>query len=200
VVDWSRYAVGGAASRPDSFTSLDPIFRDRLAALVSAAEQELGRPLQITSAYRSPEVQARLYEQAIEKYGSPEAARKWVAPPGRSRHNSGTAADFAVNGNLIRDANSPEAVWLRENAARFGLSVPMDWEPWQVELAGDRDAPPSQNALAQDQQAPQMPMQANALAVPQLVDTRQDPRAFMTQPNPLQMMGFDRNTNPFMVT
>lgn len=135
--DWSAYAVGGAASRGDSFTGLDPTFAAGVYEMTQAAHAA-GIPLQITSAYRSPELQAQLYERAIAKYGSPEAARKWVAPPGRSQHNHGLAVDFAVNGSLIRDPNSPEARWIRENAARYGLSVPMDWEPWQVELASSR--------------------------------------------------------------
>lgn len=136
--DWSQYAVGGAASRPDSFTGLQPEFASGVYNMVQAAHAA-GIPLQITSAYRSPEVQAKLFEDAVRKYGSPQAARKWVAPPGRSQHNRGTAVDFAVNGGLIRDANSPEAKWIKENAERFGLSVPMAWEPWQVEPMGSRD-------------------------------------------------------------
>ncbi|MGB1214831.1 MAG: D-alanyl-D-alanine carboxypeptidase family protein [Pikeienuella sp.] len=135
--DWSRFAVGGAASRPDSFTGLDPTFASGVYSMVNDAHAA-GYPLQITSAYRSPELQGQLYANAIEKYGSPEAARKWVAPPGRSKHNSGTAVDFALNGGLLRDANSPAAQWVAENAANYGLSVPMSWEPWQVEPMGSR--------------------------------------------------------------
>lgn len=141
--DWSRYAVGGAAAREDSFTGLRAEMQERLAAMLQAAEQELGPgALRITSAYRSPELQAQLYAKALERYGSEEEARRWVAPPGRSQHNFGTAVDFAnAEGSLLRDPNSREAQWLRENAARFGLSVPMDWEPWQVELEGARNQP-----------------------------------------------------------
>lgn len=138
--DWTRYAVGGAAARPDSFTKLNQDYAARVAQMLQAADVELGpQALKITSAYRSPEVQARLYQQALAKYGSPQAARKWVAPPGRSKHNAGLAVDFAnAQGSLLRDAKSREAQWIAQNAARFGLSVPMSWEPWQVELAGAR--------------------------------------------------------------
>ena len=141
MVDWTQYAVGGAASREDSFTGLNPVMQSRLAMMLQAAERELGPgALRITSAYRSPELQAALYEGALQRYGSEEEARRWVAPPGRSQHNFGTAVDFAsAEGGLLRDANSREAQWLRENAPRFGLAVPMDWEPWQVELAGARE-------------------------------------------------------------
>lgn len=137
--DFTRYAVGGA-TRPDSFTRLNPQMQDRLSAMLRAADEELGpNSLRITSAYRSPELQATLYQGALEKYGSEAEARRWVAPPGSSQHNFGTAVDFAsAEGGLLRDANSPEAQWLKANAERFGLAVPLSNEPWQVELAGAR--------------------------------------------------------------
>lgn len=190
-MDWTPYAVGGAASRPDSFTGLRPEFADAVYQMVQDAHAA-GIPLQITSAYRSPEVQARLYENALAKYGSPEAARKWVAPPGRSQHNHGTAVDFAVNGSLLRDANSPEAQWIAANAAKYGLAVPMDWEPWQVELAGARGgnalagvstgAPAPQNALAQ--------AQAPEDQFPRLNAVQLDARDFQTPVNALQLRRF----------
>jgi hypothetical protein len=146
--DWSRFAVGGAAERADSFTKLDPNYASRVAALVQAAEQELGpRALTITSAYRSNELQDQLFRAAVKKYGSEAAARKWVAPAGRSKHNFGLAVDFGdKNGRLLRDPNSREAKWIKANAARFGLNVPMSWEPWQVELAGSRGGGSSANS------------------------------------------------------
>lgn len=138
--DFSPYSVGGAASRSDSFTGLQPDMQAALIPFLQAADSELGPgALKITSAYRSPELQAQLWQNAVKKYGSPEAARKWVAPPGHSQHNKGTAIDFAgPDGGLLRDANSREAQWIKANAGKYGLAVPMDWEPWQVELAGAR--------------------------------------------------------------
>lgn len=136
--DFFARSVGGAAARSDSFDKLDPNFRSGVAAMMQAAEAE-GIDLKITSAYRSPELQAKLYEDALKKYGSAAAARKWVAPPGNSMHNKGMAVDFAgSNGGLLRDANSREAKWLKANAERFGLAVPLSNEPWQVEPAGAR--------------------------------------------------------------
>jgi hypothetical protein len=135
-MDFTPFLVGGA-TRPDAITGLQPQFRDKVWELLQAAQAD-GLNLRITSAYRSPEVQAQLWENALATYGSEEAARKWVAPPGRSQHNRGTAVDFAGPGGLLRDANSPEAQWLAANAGRFGLDIPMSWEPWQVEMAGAR--------------------------------------------------------------
>jgi len=135
-MDWSPYLVGGA-TRPDAISGLDPRFASAVWDMLQAANAD-GVNLQITSAYRSPEVQAQLYENALAKYGDEATARKWVAPPGRSQHNRGMAVDFAGPGGLLRDANSPEAQWIAANADRFGLAVPMNWEPWQVEMAGAR--------------------------------------------------------------
>lgn len=142
-VDLSAYAVGGAAARPDSFSGLNTEFHDRVGAMVQAAAAD-GIDLKITSAYRSPELQAQLWQAALEKYGDPEIADNWVARPGMSKHNEGLAVDFAgKNGGLLRDANSPEAQWIKANAARFGLDVPLSNEPWQVEMGGARGQPMS---------------------------------------------------------
>ena len=139
--DWSPYAIGGAL-RPDSFTSMTPGMQSGLWGLLQAAGEELGPGLQVYSGYRSPERQAELYANALAKYGSPEAARKWVAPPGKSQHNSGNAADLKFNGARLT-ADSDAGRWVAENAAKYGLAVPMSWEPWQVELAGAREGLPS---------------------------------------------------------
>lgn len=136
--DWSPYAIGGA-TRPDSFSGMTPEMQNNLFAFLQAADSEFGQGvLQVYSGYRSPELQAQLYEKALAKYGSPSAARKWVAPPGRSQHNSGNAADLKFNGARIDQADPAVAAWIRETAPRYGLAVPMSWEPWQVELAGAR--------------------------------------------------------------
>lgn len=126
-----RVAIGGAL-RPDALTGLNSGFAGQLAAMVTAAEAALGPGVvKITSAFRSVERQAELFEQAVRKYGSEAEARKWVAPPGKSNHNAGLAADL--------DFASPAArAWVHGNAARFGLGFPMSWEPWHIEPANAR--------------------------------------------------------------
>lgn len=81
--------------------------------------------ISIQSAYRSPEHQAQLWSAALKKYGSEAAARKWVAPPGKSNHGKGLAVD--LGGNLA---------CAHKNARQFGLHFPMGWEPWHIEPFG----------------------------------------------------------------
>lgn len=123
--------VGAAASRPDTLSGLHTDLMQRLQAMLDAAPPEIKQALRLTSGYRSPQVQQQLWDEALRKYGDPQAARKWVAPPGRSRHNHGTAADLKFM--------SPAAQqWVHANAANFGLAFPLKHEPWHVELADAR--------------------------------------------------------------
>jgi len=72
-------------------------FLRRLEALRRALPNNLGAQVGLKSGYRSPARQAELFARAVQKYGSPAAARKWVAPPGRSRHNLGLAVDLSYH-------------------------------------------------------------------------------------------------------
>lgn len=182
MIDWSQYAVGGA-TRPDAISGLDAQFQNALARMIAEAPETVRAGLRLSSAYRSPERQEQLWQEALAKYGSPEAARKWVAPPGRSQHNHGRAADLKYL--------SPEArAWAHENAARYGLAFPLSNEDWHIELASARggeqppswatsSGPPSQNALAAMPQEPQRREQ-NALAAMEWADPL-DARAFMSR-------------------
>jgi hypothetical protein len=129
--DWSPYRVGGA-TRSDAMSGMNAQFRAALQGLISTAPKGIREQLQVFSGYRSPTKQAELYNRALEKYGSPQAARQWVAPPNRSQHNKGMAADLKYL--------SPQAkAWVRENAPVHGLSFPLKNEPWHVELATARN-------------------------------------------------------------
>src|SRR5215470_8230874 len=101
VAEKGREAMAG----PDPFYGLNADFASRLRAMMAAAPL----PLTISSGYRSPIRQAELYDAAVGKYGSPEAARKWVAPPGRSQHNFGMAADLGYGGGGLGHG-SPELI------------------------------------------------------------------------------------------
>ena len=131
--DWTQYAVSGA-QRPDSFSGMKPDFSSALERMFQSAPENIRSQLRVMSGYRSPERQQQLWNQALEKYGSPEAARKWVAPPGNSQHNHGTAADLRYL--------DPEALkWAHANAPQYGLAFPLSNENWHIELAGARGQP-----------------------------------------------------------
>ncbi|MGB3499982.1 MAG: M15 family metallopeptidase [Mesorhizobium sp.] len=125
--DWTPYAVGGA-TRPDSFSGMNPDFASALQQLFTAAPADIQGNLRVGSGFRSPDRQAQLWDQALQKYGSPEAARKWVAPPGNSQHNHGHAAD-------LKFLNDEARKWVHANAGTYGLAFPMAHENWHVELA-----------------------------------------------------------------
>ncbi len=128
--DFTPYAQGGAAARPDSFTGMADPFQQALARMLQDAPPDVR--VGITSGYRSPEVQQRLWEEALAKYGSEAEARKWVAPPGKSQHNHGNAADLSFMSPAAQE-------WVHQNAAKYGLAFPLSNEAWHVELAGARD-------------------------------------------------------------
>ncbi|MDX0431143.1 phage tail protein [Sinorhizobium medicae] len=108
---------------------MDPQFQSRLAEFLAAAQEQAGN-IVITSGARSIERQAELWRQALEKYGSEAEARKWVAPPGRSQHNHGRAADLQFESDAVRD-------WAHANAEAYGLVFRLQNESWHIELKRD---------------------------------------------------------------
>lgn len=123
--------VPGPATAPadwqagTAYDGLDAMFAARLRAMVAASG---GRITLRGGSYgfRSYEDQERLWNKAVERYGSPAAARKWAAVPGRSNHGRGIAYDLGYTSDEAKQ-------WAHRNAARFGLHFPMDHEDWHVE-------------------------------------------------------------------
>ncbi|QIS19812.1 M15 family metallopeptidase [Nocardia terpenica] len=106
-----------------------------LAVSYTLAEREAheqGVPLSITSGYRSPEEQERLWEDGIRTYGGADAARRWVLPPNESTHVQGRAIDVGPQQG---------AQWLEANGNRWGLCRTYDNEWWHFELATLPGAP-----------------------------------------------------------
>jgi hypothetical protein len=121
---------GGSVSGTQGLTD---DFSQRLTKFILDARAQ-GIDLGVGSGYRSYEKQKRLWEQALKKYGSPEKARKWVAPPGGSFHNKGLAVDLNSNGQFLgKDANSKATEWAHANAKKYGLHFRMGHEPWHIE-------------------------------------------------------------------
>lgn len=121
------YGLGDAES---STTHLNPDVRNRVERMMAANPS-----LQIVSAYRDQNRQRRLWQS-----GNP-----FVAPPGKSSHARGQAADMGP---------PSQYGWLAKNARKFGLSTAGHMgEPWHVQLSGTMgflgDQEASAAALAQ---------------------------------------------------
>jgi zinc D-Ala-D-Ala carboxypeptidase len=79
----------------------------------------------VDSGWRSPQYQERLFQEAVSKYGSEQAAARWVARPNRSAH---------VSGNAIDIGHADAAAWLSAHGAAYGLCRIYANEPWHFEL------------------------------------------------------------------
>ncbi len=125
---------------PISLDGLHPtLMRPRVEAVLADPEA-VAMGLYVVSAYRSVARQTVLWLAAVAKYRSVAAARRWVAPPGRSNHGPrvdgyGTAVDFGVPGVKAVDGRWPAAIRARADAiwVRHGLFSPMAWEDWHAE-------------------------------------------------------------------
>lgn len=135
--------------RVSDVADMRPDFAQGIAGMIQNAPPGIAEGLGILSGTRSVERQTALWNDALKKYGSAAAARKWVAPPGKSKHNSGEAADLSWNGKSLKHAPKEVIAWVHENAAQFGLHFPLANENWHVEPVGSRGAPgPTREAAA----------------------------------------------------
>jgi hypothetical protein len=107
-------------------TGLSDPFENALSRMLADAPASIRNDVTINSGFRSVERQRQLFDAAVAKYGSVEAARKWVAPPGRSQHNMGNAADLGFQSPAARE-------WFHQNAGQYGLEFPMSYEPWHIQ-------------------------------------------------------------------
>ena len=122
---------------------LDRTFEVRFLAAQAAAKLA-GFNIRITSGFRSQQLQERLFNDAVKKYGSEKEASKWVLPKDISHHPWGIAIDVNYPGDR-------KAVkWLEENGSSFGLCRVYLNEWWHFEpvIAPGEPCPPMMaNAL-----------------------------------------------------
>jgi D-alanyl-D-alanine carboxypeptidase len=128
---------------------------DAAAAFLIMTKQAWAEGVEIIpiSGFRSSEYQETLFQRAVIKYGSEDAAVRWVARPGRSEHQTGLAIDLGDGKAPACDVEppfeeTPAFDWLQRNAARFGfeLSYPRNnprgvhYEPWHWRFVGSPEA------------------------------------------------------------
>jgi hypothetical protein len=125
-------------------SGLHPEFQKRLTAMATAFKEQTGKKLLITSAYRSNEKQAELFNAKLKEFGGDRAkTRKMVAEPmpplgkgNGSFHLKGLAIDINSKGPaginvLAGDRESPTG-WLE----KFGLTRPVKKENWHIQPIG----------------------------------------------------------------
>lgn len=90
---------------------------DDLLSKLQNLSTSYGKPINVTSGYRSVDEQQVLWDKS-DKSG------KMVAPPGKSKHNSGQAVDLMES--WVEDLTN-------QDLEKFGLYKPMDYEPWHIQ-------------------------------------------------------------------
>ncbi|MCR4963236.1 MAG: D-alanyl-D-alanine carboxypeptidase family protein [Firmicutes bacterium] len=131
---------------------------EALALLLAEMEQAGAGKVYVNSAYRTYSKQSSLYANKVSSYAAQgynrrqaeTLAAKWVAPPGKSEHQTGLAVDlssaslgYALNNKF---AETPQGKWLKENCWHYGfiLRYPQDktditgyaWESWHFRYVG----------------------------------------------------------------
>lgn len=131
-----RYEVSAAAlagvNRPAPRADtdhLEPVLHREIDRAIAAAAAA-GVELHVTSGWRSPAEQQRLFDAAVRRYGSAEAASHWVLPPDESAHVRGAAVDVGPRAG---------AKWLEQHGLQFGLCRRYDNEWWHFEPLAPAD-------------------------------------------------------------
>lgn len=116
---------------PTGWTTLDGVTPELRSAIerATAAAAKDGIQIRVQSGHRSAAEQQRIFDFSVAKYGSVATARRWVLPPGESRHVSGQAVDVGLRAG---------ARWLEQHAAEFGLCRRYANEWWHFELIADQ--------------------------------------------------------------
>jgi hypothetical protein len=132
-----------------------PELEDPLTKMASAFKEQTGKPLLVTSGYRSNEKQKELWDAALAKNGGDVAAtRKKVAPPAAplgpgkgSMHLFGLAIDINSKGdggiNKLAGSRDNPTGWLE----KFGLTRPIAGEDWHIQLAKTPAVPDGKNVV-----------------------------------------------------
>lgn len=126
----------------ESIDGLSPTLRSRLKKAMTGAKAD-GVTIRINSGRRSAAKQRRLLQEAIKKYGSYEAATRWVLPPDKSAHVQGKAVDIAPQAAMV---------WLNKNGWEYGICRPYANEPWHFEAltTPGKKCPPRKSSAVAD--------------------------------------------------
>lgn len=126
---------------------LDKRMTDAMKDFVAAARAQ-GLSVYLSSGYRSYDEQNYLYQRKVSQYGE-EQAKKIVAPPGTSEHQTGLACDITDKYYEFKNSsleNTALYQWMSQHCQEYGFIVryPKDkedvtgiiYEPWHFRYVG----------------------------------------------------------------
>jgi zinc D-Ala-D-Ala carboxypeptidase len=162
--DWKLLLVNSKLKIPDNLNPqivrYDNVQMDKRILpyflQMKAAAAKDGITLWLSGGYRSMEEQQKLFERTVQGYikkglsqsDAEKEARKVVAEPGYSEHNTGLALDF--NGSRSDFVSTDAYAWLQKHAAEYGfvLRYPkekksitgIEFQPWFYRYVGAENA------------------------------------------------------------
>ena len=138
--------------------NLDPAVKQNFLAMSVEHQAMGGKPIQINSAFRSYEEQAKLYA----------ANPKKAAPPGRSSHGKGLAVDVnSSDGNALAKSGLLK---------KYGFSRPVSGEAWHLEATGAANVLAAQGIYSADNPQNQGSRSSQTNAVPEAASIAPEPR------------------------
>jgi len=164
--DWMLVLVNAWNPMPDNYSpklkslsnglQFDERAISQLNDMLAAAKNQGLSPI-VCSAYRTIETQRTLFKNKVSQLiasglslsHAEYEAQRHVAYPGASEHNLGLAVDIVSENYQLLDekqANTPEAKWLREHCAEYGFILRYQkgkeavtgivYEPWHFRYVG----------------------------------------------------------------
>ncbi|MGX4598137.1 M15 family metallopeptidase [Faecalimicrobium sp. JNUCC 81] len=130
-------------SSTDEEKQMEEIASKSVEKLFNKAKEE-GIKFLATSAYRSYASQKEIYTKKVISDGI-KKANEYVAKPGTSEHQTGLCIDV-TNEDRWFVGSTKEAIWLAENAHKFGFIIRYpkgkedvtgkSYEPWHIRYVG----------------------------------------------------------------
>jgi hypothetical protein len=114
---------------------MNPLFLQRFAALQKAVRAH-GGDLDMFSGARDDETQAKLFMDAVAKYGTEALAKKFISPPGKSHHHPNAGLQFGVGDGAVGADLRGDLAIAHKLAPHFGVEFGDKNNPWHVALAG----------------------------------------------------------------
>jgi len=140
IKDSDVFTLSGSAAH-GGFAKMNKAQKHNVKAMGYEYAKATGEKLSLSSAYRSVPHQAKLFNNKMKtlKKQHPDwsyarvykEARHWVAPPGRSAHNTGLAVDIEYHGRGKKSPKIDKAISMGL-FKKYGLKRPLAHESWHI--------------------------------------------------------------------